>query len=343
MRGLLAGMLAIVVASCAPSAPRPRYYEEDRGADRDGDGVADRDDPCADEAEDGLPPKANDGCPADDPDNDGIGRLADRCPTAKEDGLPPYPADGCPSAAASGPWDSDNDGVADAIDKCPGEREDNLAPDPSDGCPSPDRDRDGIADALDRCPDQPETYHGFQDGDGCPDTEPPATQVSFDPEGKVLDVPLAMKLDFPSGSTELGPDGQAAAAQIAKLIVAHPEWDRIEIEGHASSKGDEKVNASITHERARSVARALVANGVDAKRLVPIGYGEFCPRVDRGDEVDDPVNRRVEIKVVRINGHWQDVPRGCWRAKRAGIDPTKATPGISSPAPVVIETHGGGV
>jgi hypothetical protein len=44
----------------------------------------------------------------------------------------------------------------------------------------------------------------------------------------------------------------------------------------------------------------------------------------------------VLLKAVQVANVWQDVPRGCWRAKAAGIDPTKRKPGLSpaqQPAP----------
>lgn len=333
-------LVALAALACTPPPPRPMYADESRGPDRDGDGIADVDDRCADEPEDGFPPLANDGCPAEDPDNDGIGRLVDKCPESKEDGLPPNPGDGCPSNAAA---DADGDGVADAVDKCPGLREDNLPPNPSDGCPSPDRDKDGIVDSVDKCPDQPETFNGWEDSDGCPDSLPMSTAVVIDEKEMTVHLPSGSVFEFPVGSTELTPAGKAAAAETAKLLNAHPEWDRIEIEGHASSKGDDKANVALTLERARAVARALIANKVDSRRLVPIGYGEYCPRIDRGDDVDEPANRRVELKIVRISGKWQDVSRGCWRAQQAGIDPGKAQPGVPAAAPTTVETHGGGV
>jgi len=326
-----------IFGACTPPAPRPMYVDESRGPDRDGDGIADLDDRCADEPEDGFPPLANDGCPAEDPDNDGIGRLADKCPESKEDGLPPNPGDGCPSN------DSDGDGVADAVDRCAGAREDNLPPNPSDGCPAPDRDKDGIVDALDKCPEQPETFNAWEDTDGCPDTLPTSSTVVVDQKEMTVHLPSGTMFEFPVGSIELTAAGKAAAAETAKLLNAHPEWDRIEIEGHASSKGDDKANVGLTLERARAVGRALVANKVDPRRLVPIGYGEYCPKIDRGNDIDEPANRRVELKIVRVSGKWQDVARGCWRAQQAGIDPGKAQPGVPQVAPTAVETHGGGV
>ena len=325
--------LTVSLFSCDFPAPVPVYAVANRGADSDGDGIADIDDACATEPEDGLPPKANDGCPADDPDQDGIASAEDRCPYAKEDGQPPNPNDGCPSN------DADGDGVADARDKCPKDPEDNLPPDPGDGCPSPDRDRDGIADSIDQCVADKETWNGYRDEDGCPDELPARQTVAFDQDHAEIYVPEARKIEFETDSATLTQPDRATLGDVACVLKAHPEVSRVEVEGHASSKGDPKHNLDLTEKRATSVVRALGELGVDPHRLVPIGYGEYCPAVPVGDEVDEPRNRRVLFKTVVINGVWQTVRRGCWRAQTtAGADPTKRK---QSGKPMVIPASGG--
>lgn len=332
---------AISASGCGSDPPVPRYAMSERGGDRDGDGAADIDDACPNDAEDGLPPKANDGCPAIDPDNDGILLADDRCPDAKEDAAPPNPNDGCPTT------DSDGDGVADAVDRCLDKLEDNLAPAPNDGCPSPDRDGDGVADFRDRCPTQPETRNGYRDEDGCPDTAP-GEEVVFDKEGSEIYVPETKKIDFEHDSAEITPAAQATLNDVAKVLKAHPEVQRVEIEGHASTKGDANYNLGLTERRAQAVARGLEKLGVEPARLVAIGYGEFCPATDVGDEVDEAKNRRVLLKAVVVNGVWQEIPRGCWRAQTAGINPTKRQPGAGGGAagkpatqPPVVKPVGG--
>jgi OOP family OmpA-OmpF porin len=315
---------ALPVVACGGSSGVSPVYQDpfsQRGGDRDGDGFADMDDQCSNDPEDGVLPKANDGCPATDPDNDGIMLADDRCPDAKEDGAQPNPTDGCPSD------DADRDGVADAKDKCPNQAEDNLPPNPGDGCRSPDGDQDGIADASDKCPNQKETVNGYQDTDGCPDQSP--GEVAYDDTAHEIVIPETRKIDFKLDSAEIEPEARGTITEIAKILKQVPQIQRLEIEGHASSKGDNQYNVTLTEKRARAVAQALVEAGVQESRLVPIGYGEYCPAIDRGDEVDDPVNRRVLLKAVQVGSIWQDVPRGCWRAKAAGIDPTKRKPGLS--------------
>jgi OmpA-OmpF porin, OOP family len=225
-----------------------------------------------------------------DSDNDGIADVDDRCPSDPEDGYPPLANDGCPSTGG----DSDGDGIADSHDRCPALAEDHLPPDPMDGCPSNDRDQDGVADAIDRCPDQPETVNGWEDQDGCPDNAPGGSVVY---DAKSFTIYFSVSVGFQV----------SAANEAAKLIAAHPEWERIEIEAHASA------TVAVTSDRATLAKKALVSAGVDARKLIAVGYGDLCQREKNGD--------RIELKIVRISGKWQDVPRGCWKAKQAGIDP----------------------
>lgn len=329
-------MIALGAAACMPRAPTPVYSDVSRGADQDGDGAADIDDSCPNDPEDGLLPKANDGCPAIDPDHDGVMLADDRCPDAKEDGLSPLPNDGCPMA------DADGDGVADIKDKCPDRLEDNLDPDPSDGCPCPDADSDGIVDIADKCPGQPEQWNGYRDTDGCPDSPP--TEVAFDQDAAEIFVPETKKIEFDSDSANLTKAAEATILDVARTLAEHPEISRVEIEGHASSKGDLQYNVGLTDRRAQAVGRALVKAGIAPGRLVPVGYGEYCPAVDRGDDVDEPRNRRVLLKAVIVRGVFQTLPRGCWRAQTAGINPTKRKPGVatsSAPPPGEVKPVGG--
>lgn len=327
-------LFALWCAACSPpAAPIPVYGNQDRGADSDADGIADRDDACAADPEDGLPPKANDGCPAPDPDGDGVLYAEDKCPNAKEDGADPNPKDGCPLA------DGDTDGVADAKDKCPDKPEDNLAPDPSDGCPAIDGDKDGVADSIDKCPSEPETRNGYRDEDGCAD-QVPEGGVAYDKESHMIWVADAQRIQFKAGTAELDPASAATIGKIADVMKAHPEISRLEIEAHTTTKGEPTVNANLAKDRSKAIATGLAAAGVAKWKLVVMGYGEYCPAIDKGDEVDEPANERVLLKTVVVSGVWQNVTRGCWKAKAAGIDPTRTPP--EGPMPQVGHDVGGG-
>ncbi|MFO0547260.1 MAG: OmpA family protein [Polyangiaceae bacterium] len=313
---VLAGATAAVMGCGDTNRPVPHYAEDESQADKDGDLVPDRDDACPADPEDGLPPKANDGCPYADPDEDGVAMGDDQCPDAKEDGEDPKPADGCPVG------DTDGDGVSDSRDKCADKAEDNLLPDPGDGCPAPDADNDGLADTKDKCKTEAETMNGYRDNDGCPDKAPDGI-AAYDPESAEIWVAPSSELLFEAGGTAPTAASAPTIDAIVKILKEHPELQRVEIEVHSTSVGDAKKNVTLTQGRADALASKLAAGGVARDRLVAIGYGEYCPAIDTGDESPDAKNERVVLRTVLVKGVWQTQARGCWRAKAAGIDPTK--------------------
>ena len=65
--------------------------------------------------------------------------------------------------------------------------------------------------------------------------------------------------------------------------------------GHADRSGTEAYNQGLSEQRARNVARALVARGVPAPALDVQWFGESRPRIQTADGVREPQNRRVEI------------------------------------------------
>ncbi|MFO0587656.1 MAG: OmpA family protein [Polyangiaceae bacterium] len=319
-RHLLRGTAALIgcalaALACGPMTPTARPSPFDRGVDEDGDSVPDSEDACPAELEDGLAPKPNDGCLSPDPDRDGIPTGQDRCPDAKEDRLFPKPNDGCPIA------DADHDGVGNTEDRCTDLAEDNQDPDPGDGCPAPDADADGIVDVNDKCPNEAETINGYRDADGCPDASPKT--VVFDPESSEIVIPEAQRAALFAETSSLSPEAQATLAEVAKILAANPQIERLEIEAHTATRGDAAYNLQVTSRRADTLAHALIRIGVTPGRLVPIGFGEQCPAVNRGDDVEEPRNRRVAFKAVLVSGLWQTIPRGCWRAQAIGIDPTR--------------------
>jgi outer membrane protein OmpA-like peptidoglycan-associated protein len=70
---------------------------------------------------------------------------------------------------------------------------------------------------------------------------------------------------------------------------------RVVIAGHADRSGTDAYNAELSEQRARNVARALVARGVPQAALDVQWFGESQPRIATPDGVREPQNRRVEI------------------------------------------------
>jgi len=312
--------------------------------DRDGDGYKDDQDSCPDEPEDFDGFQDGDGCPEPDNDNDGILDVDDRCPNVPEDHDGDHDEDGCPEGKLDGDRDgdgipdskdkcpdvpedrdgfqdedgcpeadNDQDGIPDTSDQCPNDAEDRDKFEDEDGCPDPDNDKDQIPDVRDKCPNDPETYNGYQDEDGCPD------------KGKVViegnDIIIFEKVQFETNSAKILPASNDILNAVAAVLKGHPEFQVIEVGGHADERGSDQHNLMLTRARAASVMDALRQRGIASSRLLSQGYGEYCPLDDRSSPAAWDKNRRVEFKVVRTEEGDTGVKRGCESARSKGITP----------------------
>ncbi len=130
---------------------------------------------------------------------------------------------------------------------------------------------------------------------------PPARLDSVEVErrfGPVLTAqppaPLLFVLPFREGSAELTEEGlvRLAAVREAARGFSAPEMTVV---GHTDTQGDAQVNHRLGLERARRVAGALVAAGVDPAAIEVDSHGEGNPLVPTADGVPEPRNRRVEV------------------------------------------------
>ncbi|MBI3199927.1 MAG: OmpA family protein [Myxococcales bacterium] len=311
--------------------------------DRDGDGYKDDLDQCPDDPEDFDGFRDEDGCPEPDNDNDGILDVDDRCPNTPEDRDGDEDEDGCPEGQDG---DRDGDGILDSRDKCPDDPEDRDGFEDKDGCPEPDNDKDGILDKEDSCPLDPEDKDNFEDVDGCPDPDndkdqipdvkdkcpnDPETYNGFEDEdgcpdkGKVLiegsDIIILDKVMFETNSAKILPESDGILDAVAATLKGHPEFQVVEVAGHADERSSDDYNLKLTRDRAASVVDALVSRGVAKARLVSQGYGEYCPLDDGHNATAWEKNRRVEFKVVKTEDGSTNAERGCEKAKAKGVFP----------------------
>ncbi len=311
--------------------------------DRDGDGYKDDLDQCPDDPEDFDGFRDEDGCPEPDNDNDGILDVDDRCPNTPEDRDGDEDEDGCPEGQDG---DRDGDGILDSRDKCPDDPEDRDGFEDKDGCPEPDNDKDGILDKDDSCPLDPEDKDNFEDTDGCPDPDndkdqipdvkdkcpnDPETYNGFEDEdgcpdkGKVLiegsDIIILDKVMFETNSAKILPESDGILDAVAATLKGHPEFQMVEVAGHADERSSDDYNLKLTRDRAASVVDALVSRGVAKSRLVSQGYGEYCPLDEGHNATAWEKNRRVEFKVVKTEDGSTNAERGCEKAKGKGVFP----------------------
>lgn len=145
-----------------------------------------------------------------------------------------------------------------------------------------DSDNDGVPDQNDRCPG---TLEGLAtDNRGCAAR---AEQSSVRLEG----------VTFELNSARLTPEATMTLRRVADALRGEPNL-RAEIAGHTDSSGEDAYNLRLSQERANSVMEFLVAQGIEARRLVARGYGETQPVADNGTNEGRERNRRVEFNVL---------------------------------------------
>ncbi len=99
---------------------------------------------------------------------------------------------------------------------------------------------------------------------------------------------------FRYDSSEVQQDFIPVIAAHAAYLLQHPQY-RLVLEGHADERGSPEYNIALGEQRAKAVARLLEAQGVPARQLSIVSYGEEKPAVDGHDEAAWQLNRRVEL------------------------------------------------
>lgn len=97
---------------------------------------------------------------------------------------------------------------------------------------------------------------------------------------------------------DLLPESIESLKKLLDVLKKYPEM-KIEIGGHTSSVGGYDHNVSLSQNRAKSVKRFLVVQGVDHLRVKTEGYGPDKPIDTNDTQLGRSKNRRVEVKVLR--------------------------------------------
>lgn len=106
--------------------------------------------------------------------------------------------------------------------------------------------------------------------------------------------PQVFTLYFVEGTTQVAPKSAATLDQLRKTVT--PTSD-VEITGYTDTTGDPASNDKLSLDRAIEVRAALVADGLPVGNARVTGRGERDLRVPTGQDVSEPLNRRVEVIV----------------------------------------------
>jgi len=132
------------------------------------------------------------------------------------------------------------------------------------------------------------------------DRAPPPRTYELEGNRLLLPAPIV----FRTGSDELALDSTDAIRHIAKYLADKEYISLMRIEGHTAAVGDPEQNQTLSEKRALRVAKALVAAGVDCKRLLPVGFGANKPVADNATPEGRAQNTRVDAFNAALRGRY---------------------------------------
>jgi OmpA-OmpF porin, OOP family len=110
-------------------------------------------------------------------------------------------------------------------------------------------------------------------------------------------IDILQQVHFASGKSTILADSFGLLQQVVDVIVRN-NVKRIRVDGHTDNKGVKTANQTLSEDRARAVADYLIAQGVDAKRVESVGYGDSKPIAPNLTARGRELNRRVEFIVL---------------------------------------------
>ena len=133
----------------------------------------------------------------------------------------------------------------------------------------------------------------------------PAPVASSDAVGttswKVGSVVRLRNVFFDFDKSELLPRSFVELDKLVRVMRTYPDMT-VELSGHTDSRGDDAYNLRLSLRRAQAVADYLQLQGIAGSRLQARGAGSREPVADNTTDEGRDLNRRVELKVISMEG-----------------------------------------
>lgn len=126
------------------------------------------------------------------------------------------------------------------------------------------------------------------------------SEVSVQTNVEGVLISLSEKLVFKSGTVELSAEAQSVLQTISGMVV--PISNQIRLVGHTDDRAPTDprypTNWELSFARAKYVADILINAGVEPKRIIVSGRGEYDPVFPNDSEDHRSLNGRVDIIII---------------------------------------------
>ena len=102
---------------------------------------------------------------------------------------------------------------------------------------------------------------------------------------------------FAFDKSDLEEKSKVELQEVLELLNNNPTV-KVKIEGHTDNAGTETYNKQLSLNRANSVAKFLIAQGISKDRVIAEGIGSQKPLKPNNSDENRQFNRRIEIKII---------------------------------------------
>lgn len=102
---------------------------------------------------------------------------------------------------------------------------------------------------------------------------------------------------FDTNKFDIKPESKSELQKLIDFLLFNPTL-KIEISGHTDNVGNDALNQTLSENRAKAVYDYLIANKMNASRLVFKGYGKTQPIAPNDTDDNRSQNRRTEFKII---------------------------------------------
>lgn len=110
-----------------------------------------------------------------------------------------------------------------------------------------------------------------------------------------IGVPIILDgINFATGKADITPESENTLRKALKTMTTYTDIS-VEIGGHTDNVGSSTSNQKLSERRANAVRDWLIREGIDANRIIAVGYGEDKPFTDNSTVEGKYKNRRIEF------------------------------------------------